>query len=128
MGVSRLKKVKKNILVGYINQLITAVAAFVCRTIFIHQLDAAYLGINGLFTNMLGILSLAELGFGTAMNFEMYKPVVEKDYSKIMALLRLYKKVYRLIGLFILIGGILLTPFIRLLVGDPGDIGNYFVY
>lgn len=126
--MSRIEKVKKNVVIGYVSQLITALAAFACRTVFIRQLDAVYLGVNGLFTNILGILSLAELGFGTAMNFEMYKPVAEKNYLKIRVLLKLYKRVYHFIALFILIGGIIVTPFLHFLIKEVGDIGNYYVF
>ena len=72
-NMSRTEKVKKNIAINYLSQIVTTIAAFVCRTVFIHHLGATYLGLNGLFSNILGILSLAELGFGTAINFEMYK-------------------------------------------------------
>lgn len=126
--MSRLQKVKKNIAVGYLSQIVTAVASFLCRTIFIYELNAAYLGVNGLFSNILGILSLAELGFGVAMNYEMYKPVAEGDYAKVKALLKVYRKVYHYVAIFILVAGIALTPFLPVLVKDPGDIGNIYIY
>ena len=113
---------------SYVCQVLSAFAAFACRTVFIRELGAAYLGVNGLFSNVLGLLALAELGFGTAMNFEMYKPVAQGNREKIIALLKLYKKVYHRIALCVLIIGLILIPFIPSLVKDPGDIGDIRIY
>lgn len=126
--MSRIQKVKRNIVFSYLSQIVTALAALGCRTVFIRELNAAYLGLNGLFTNILGLLSLAELGFGIAMNYEMYKPVAEGNTEKVKALLRLYKRVYHTVAVFILVGGLGVTPFIPILVKDPGNIGNIYVY
>ena len=126
--MSRLNKVIKNTTFSYTNQLISSALSFVTRTIFIRQLGATYLGINGLFSNILGLLALAELGFGTAMNFEMYKPIADKDYNKVNTLLNLYKKVYHCIGIFIFTIGLLLIPALKYLVKDPGNIGNIYLY
>ena len=89
-----------------------------------------YLGLNSLFTSILQVLNLAELGIGSAMVFSMYKPIAEDDKDQINALLKLYRKYYRIVGLIIGLVGILLTPFIpRLISGDvPADINIYVLY
>ena len=79
---SRTKMTFKNIFYGYIANIISLVLNFVSRTIFIKMIGTAYLGINGLFTNVLGVLSFAELGIGTALNFSLYKPVAENNKEK----------------------------------------------
>lgn len=126
--MSRLNYVIKNATAVYFSQFITIILGFITRTIFIRQLGAMYLGVNGLFSNILGLLSLAELGFGTALNFEMYKPIAEGNYVKVNTLLNLYKKIYHLIGTFIFVTGLCLLPFLNILVKDPGNIGNIYIY
>lgn len=126
--MSRLQKVKKNVFFSYLGQILTAIFAFICRTVFIHELNAAYLGLNGVFANILGILSMAELGFSSAMNFEMYKPVAEENYGKTKALLLLYKKIYHIIGIVILAGGVAVIPFLQLIIKESADLGNIYLY
>ena len=89
---SRLVNSSKNILTGVFNQVITLILSFVSRTIFIRVLGEEYLGVNGLFSNVLMVLSLADLGFGTAIVYSMYKPIIDKDTSKIAALMNFYKR------------------------------------
>ena len=76
---SRLKMTAKNAFWSYISMVVSLLLQFVSRTVFIYYLGEGYLGINGLFSNILGVLSFAELGIGTAINFSLYKPVAEND-------------------------------------------------
>ncbi|SMC98091.1 lipopolysaccharide biosynthesis protein [Sporomusa malonica] len=103
-------------------QLLTQVLGFVNRTIFIYFLGIHYLGVSGLFSNILMILSLAELGIGSAIVFNLYKPLAEKDITKIKQLVNFYKKTYRIIATIILILGISLVPFLDILIKDKPDI------
>lgn len=100
------------------------------RSAMLYLLGAEYLGLDGLFTSILSVLSLAELGVGSAMVYSMYKPVAEDDHATICALMRLYKIYYRIIGLFVLISGLLLWPFLpRLISGSiPAEINVYILY
>ena len=98
------------------------------RTIFIHALDISYLGVNGLFTNVLGVLSFAELGIGTALNYSLYKPVAENNIEKIKSLMQFYKKSYRIIAIVVSVIGLAILPFLKLIVKDPGSAGNISVY
>ncbi len=96
---------------------------FLNRTLFLWLLGSEFLGLNGLFTSVLGVLSLAELGFGTAVVCSMYKPVADGDKDLIRAYLRFYRSVYRYVGMAIFGVGLCLLPFLRFLVkGDlpPG--------
>jgi O-antigen/teichoic acid export membrane protein len=112
----------KNIKTGFIVQLINKVMAFVVRTVFIRILNTEYLGVNGLFTNILTLLSFAELGVGTAIIFNMYKPVAEKDTEKLKSLIKLYKSSYNVIGIVIFFVGILLIPFLDKIIGEVPNI------
>ena len=110
--------------------MITLICPFIIRTIMIYKLGNEYLGLNGLFTSILQVLSLAELGFGDAIVFSMYKPIIENDNKMLSALLNLYKKVYRIIGMVILCVGLLILPFITKFVkgGYPSEVNIYVLY
>lgn len=82
-----------NVLTGTVGEALQLILQFVCRTIFIYTLAEEYLGINGLFENILKILSLTELGFGSALIYSMYKPISEDNRSEICALMNLYKRI-----------------------------------
>lgn len=113
---------------GIGNRLLTMLLSFVVRTIFVKCLNSEYLGVNGLYSNILNILSLADLGFGTAMVFSMYKPLAENDKEKLNQLMALYKKVYAIIGTVILILGLCLVPFLDYLIKDPPNIKGLTFY
>ena len=103
---------------------------FILRTVMIHTIGVQYLGLNSLFTSVLQVLNLAELGVGSAMVFSMYRPIAEEDVEKINCLMQLYKVYYRIIGTFILVAGGICTPFIpRLIHGKiPEDMNVYILY
>ncbi len=92
--------------------------SFLCRTVFIYTMSKEYLGMTGLFTNVLTVLSLAELGIGTAMMFHMYKPVNEHDHVLLNQLMNLYRRFYNLVALFILVVGFSLMPALQFFIKD----------
>lgn len=104
------------------------ILGFVVRTFFIKYLGAKYLGLNGLFTNILSFLSLAELGFGATMVYELYEPLAKRDERKICAYMDLYKRVYSIIGTVIGILGIILIPFLPLIIKNENQIPNVNLY
>ncbi|MGA4516238.1 lipopolysaccharide biosynthesis protein [Solibacillus silvestris] len=116
---SRTENALRNMIIGIGSQLIILLSSFISRTIFIQQLGAEYLGVNGLYSNILAVLSLAELGIGNVMVYSLYGPVAEKNEAKIYALLNFYKKTYRKIALVVFIIGICLIPLLDLITnGD----------
>ncbi|MBP3581464.1 MAG: polysaccharide biosynthesis protein, partial [Clostridia bacterium] len=106
MRINKTKNTLNNVLFGSINKIIAILFPFAIRTIIINVLGIQHVGLNSLFSSILNILSLAELGFGTAMVYSMYKPIAEDDTDTINALLNLYKKIYRIIGLVVLTAGL----------------------
>jgi len=114
----------RNTYIGLIGQIATYVFTFAFRTIFILTLGERYLGVQGLFSNILSLLSLAELGVGSAITFSLYKPLAEKDISKIKSLMNFYARTYRMIGMFIAITGITLAPFLGFFIRDMSGIDN----
>lgn len=111
---------EKNSILNIISNLfviiLQIVLAFVVRFIFVKVLNEQYLGVQGLFTNIISMLSLAELGIGTAISFILYKPLAEKDYNKVSVIVTFLRKVYIAIGIVVLISGIIITPFLKYLV------------
>lgn len=126
---SRIKNSFKNISNGIISQIIALIFNFIVRTIFVKYLSEEYLGINGLFTNILSILSLAELGFGSAIVYSLYKPLGENDTKKIQAIMNFYKKAYMYIGIIIGILGLCIIPFMDYIIKDKPNVNNLtFIY
>ena len=128
MTQSRTEMAAKNILWGYINTIATTILKFVCRWAFIHTIGITYLGINGLYTSILGVLSLTELGIGTAMNYSLYKPVAERDTDKIKSLMVYYKKAYRYVALVITVLGVALIPFLPKLIKGADGVDHLVLY
>lgn len=122
MDESRTKKSIKNVSVAMAMQIVNMVVGLVSRTIFIKLLGNDYLSVNGLFTNILTLLSFAELGIGNAIIFALYKPIAQKDEQKICQVLNLYKKAFRYIAKAIIVLGIVVIPFLGYLVKDVPDI------
>ena len=126
MSSSRTKNSVKNVMAGFLCQGITLLLNFVSRSFFVSVLSSEYLGINGLFSNILTILSFAELGIGEALSFAMYQPARENNKKKLCELLRLYKLAYRGIAIFVSVIGIVLSFFLDYLVADKPDIPENF--
>lgn len=128
MKFERGKNSARNLLFGVIAKIYNMLVPFLIRTAIIYILGMEYVGLNSLFTSILSVLNLAELGVGSALVFSMYKPLAEDDTEKICALMRLYKIYYRIIGTVILVIGMALTPFLPYLVkGDLPDGMNLYV-
>lgn len=107
---SRTKNSKKNIVIGLVIQVVLTVVSFLTRMVFVKILGEQYLGINGLYTNILTILSAAELGIGNVLIYSLYKPIYEGDEEKLCSLLQYYKWLYRGIALIVTVFGLLLIP------------------
>lgn len=128
MTEGRIKNSVRNISYRLVSQVASIILKFVSRTIFIYILGVEYLGINGLFSEILQMLSLADLGFGTAMVYSMYKPLAEHDEKRLIQLVALYKKIYTIIAISITVIGISLVPFLKYLVNMDKDIPYLNVY
>lgn len=129
----RSEFVIKNSIWGIVSQGCNIIFGFIGRTVFIYTLGGDYLGISSLFTNILNILSLSELGFSTAVAYNLYKPLAEKNQKKIAAIMNFYKNIYRVVAVVILILGLIATPFLKYLIKEsPFDIRFlqfvYFLY
>lgn len=119
---NRTQKSVKNMTIGMLSQLFTLWLSFVSRTVFIKFLTAEYLGISGLFSNVLTVLSFAELGIGDAMTYAMYKPVKEDNRKLVNQLMVVYKKAYT--GIAVVVGaiGLGLSFFLSFIIAEPPDI------
>ena len=130
MQIERTKNTARNMLWGLIEKLLQLVLPFVTRTLILKLIGEQYLGLNSLFTSIISVLNLADLGFGTAITFSMYKPIADNDEHKLCALLGYYKTIYRVIGGIVLGVGIAIMPFLKHLItgqhstDKPRRIGN----
>lgn len=131
MKIERTKNAARNIMFGIVLKVFHIFIPFLMRTAIIHFLGAQYLGLNGLFSSILQVLNLAELGVGNAMVYSMYKPIAEDDRNTICALMGLYRKYYRIIGGLILCMGLMLIPILpKLIKMDtvPDGVSIYILY
>lgn len=112
--------------VGY--QLLTLVLSFISRTAFIWHFGAAYLGINGLFSDVLSLLSLVDLGFGIAMVYSLYEPLANGDEVRVSALVRFFRDAYLAIAFVVALVGIAITPLVPLLVKLEVEVPHLKLY
>ncbi|MCQ6558974.1 lipopolysaccharide biosynthesis protein [Paenibacillus mendelii] len=124
----RVKSSLINISAGLGNQLIITALSFISRSVFISTLGIEYLGVNGLFTSLLAMLSLAEAGIGSSIIYNLYKPVAENDQEKINRLMKLYRNAYLGIALVVLLLGLTLLPFLDHFVKDTSVKDVYMIY
>lgn len=127
---SRTAYVLRNIFFSYVSTFAVAAVSLVSRTVFVYTLGASYLGVSGLFTNVLGILSFSELGIGAAINFSLYEPIARGEREKIKSLLHLYKIAYRAVAAVVTVIGAILFPFLPYLVNTDiamSEIETYYL-
>ena len=120
--LSRTEYSLLNMATGIFGYGINTVIGFICRIVFVRMLSAEYLGISGLFTHVLSMLSLAELGISSAITFALYKPIAQDDEKKIASIMQFYRKAYMAIGIIVAIMGLILLPFLDVIITDAPDI------
>ena len=115
---SRTKKSLRNTVIGIIGLVLSLVISFVSRSVFIDMLGESYNGVNGLFSNILQMLNMAELGFASAIAFSLYKPIQEGDERATSSIMNFFAKVYRCIALIVAVFGALCVPFLQYLIAE----------
>ena len=130
MRLERAKNTVRNVAAGYISRMVLTFFPFITRSVFTCCLGEAFLGLNGLFSSILTVLNMAELGFSSAIIVHMYRAIAEDDSATINALLNYYRKIYHRVGAFIILAGLLLIPFLPRLVNGsyPDSISLTVVY
>lgn len=125
---SRTANASKNAMMSIANKICMLLLTFISRKLFIKYIGVEYLGVNGLFTNILTLLSFADLGLGTALNISLYKPIAENDTEKLAALLGYFKKIYFFIAFLVTAVGMGLIPFLKYIVNMDQDIPHLYLY
>lgn len=130
MKLARTKNTMRNTAWGAVYRMVTLLGPFAVKTIIIRKLGLEYSGLNSLFTSILTVLNLANLGFSSALVFTMYRAIVDDDRDALCAMLRFYRRVYRIVGLVILGLGLCVMPFLPHLVkGEcPPDVNLYVLF
>ena len=130
MADSRTKNTVRNISAGLVNQAISIILPFINRTVILWVLGAEFTGLSGLFSSILSVLGIAELGFNTAIVYSLYKPMAEHDEKRICEIVSLFRKIYGVIGTIILTCGIAILPFLKFLIHGtyPSRINLYAIY
>ena len=127
---TRTENTVRNIVAGVINKILVLLLPFLVRTVLIQRLGADYVGISSLYSSILQVLNVTELGFSSAIIYSMYEPVAKNDIPEIKSKIRLFYTIYKLVGTIILIGGIIALPFLpKLIDGEaPSDVNIYLAF
>ena len=128
MNRGRVKNSTYNILSGFAYQLTILIMSFISRTVLIRTLGLEYLGLNGIFADVLSLLSMADLGINTSLAYILYKPLAENDEERLTALVCFYKKIYRFIAITVTVLGLLAIPFLRVIINTEREIPNLVFY
>lgn len=125
---NKTKNAARGIGAGLINRIVTLVLPFIVRTLLIKYIGIDYAGLNGLYSSLLEVLNIAELGFSGAVVYSMYKPIAENDEATVCALLNFYRRIYLIIGIGILTAGLIALPFLpKLINGTPPHDANIYI-
>lgn len=125
---NRITSLKKNLFFEFISHFLIVIFPFITKTIFIKLLGEEYLGISGLFTSILTILNLTELGITNVTVFSMYEPVAKNNYEKIVELLEFYKKLYIIIAAITTVLGLSFLPFLDIIINTDSVIPHLKIY
>ncbi len=128
MAESRTKKVKRNIGTSIVQNIINLLISMVGRIVFARVLTVSYFGVSGLFSNVINVLSIADLGMSTAMMYRLYKPISEHDEAKIVALVSFFKRIFLLIAGAIFGIGMALIPFLKYIINLPENIPHLYLF
>lgn len=121
---SRTEYSARNTTVAMLARIVAILMGFFTRVVFTHTLSEEYVGVNGLFTDILNVLALSELGIGTAITYALYKPIAEKDIEKQKSLMRMYRSFYRIVAIVVLIAGLLVIPFMDILIKNQPKVDH----
>lgn len=120
----RTKKSVFNLVTAVVGQVISLFLSLIARMVFTRYMAQEYLGLSGLFTNILSVLSFVELGIGPAITFSLYKPLAENNIEQVKSLMHLFKRAYQIIGTFILVVGVFFTPLYPFFIKDISGVTN----
>lgn len=124
MEKSRTEHSARNATVSAIARMITIAGGFVARIVFTHTLSQDYVGINGLFSDILNMLALSELGLGAAITYALYRPIAQGDVEKQKSLMRMFRNFYRVVAGIVLAGGLAVAPFLGVLIKEPPQVDH----
>lgn len=130
MNISRTKNIFRNTFWGIIYRAVTLLGPFLVKTLIIYKLGDEYNGLSSLFTSILTVLNLSNLGFSSSLVYMMYRAVAEEDTKSLCALLNFFRKAYKYVGLAILTMGIAIMPLLPKLISGsyPADINLYLLF
>ncbi len=124
----RTKYSLRNSITSFISNIVLLIVTLVSQRVFIDILGIEYLGLNGLFSNVLTMLSLFELGIGSAIIYHLYKPLAKNDIKSIKSLVLFYKKTYNIVILVMFLVGLLILPIVPFFAKTNVNVNIYLVY
>ncbi len=128
MSGSRTKKARINIGTAMVQNILNLIISLAGRIVFARVLSASYFGVSGLFSNVIGVLSIADLGMSTAMMYRLYKPIADDDQETIVSLVAFFRKVFLTIATVVFLVGVALIPFLKYIVNLPEGISHLYSF
>lgn len=124
MERSRTEHSVRNTTAAMVSKIVAILMGFATRVVFTHCLSESYVGVNGLFSDVLNVLALSELGVGTAITYALYKPIAEGDFERQKSLMKMYRRFYRIVAGIVLIGGLAVIPFMDVLIRHQPEVDH----
>lgn len=124
MERSRTEHSVRNTTAAMVSKIVAILMGFVTRVVFTHCLSESYVGVNGLFSDVLNVLALSELGVGTAITYALYKPIAEGDFERQKSLMKMYRRFYRIVAGIVLAGGLAVIPFMDVLIRHQPEVDH----
>ena len=124
MERSRTEHSVRNTTAAMVSKIVAILMGFATRVVFTHCLSESYVGVNGLFSDVLNVLALSELGVGTAITYALYKPIAEGDYERQKSLMKMYCRFYRIVAGIVLAGGLAVIPFMDVLIRHQPEVDH----
>ncbi len=121
---SRTEYSAHNTTVGLLARIIAILCGYIVRIVFTHVLSEAYVGVNGLFSNILSILSLSEMGIESAISYALYKPIADNDEGQQRAIIAMFRKLYIGVAAFVMLAGLMVIPFLGIIIKDYESVSD----
>ena len=112
----------KNAYTTTVLRVVAILMGYAVRVVFTHTLSQSYVGINGLFTDLLNVLALSELGIESAITFALYKPIADNDVEEQKSLMKIYGWYYRVVALTVTLMGLMIIPFMPILIKNQTEV------
>lgn len=128
MIMNKSGRIFKNTFIGLLSQCVSTTLSFVIRRFFIINIGIELIGLNSTFASVLQTLSLADLGFQSAISYSLYEPIASKNYKRVNDIMTVFCVVYKVIGVVFVVLSFLCLPFLKYILSGIDITLDVYVY